>query len=337
VIGGILSQFLGWRSVFFFLLILAVLFLIPFLAFFPETARNVVGDGSIPPQGWNMSYLNYRAARKVRAENSANFPLSRTVSRDSQRAAQVALARKRRLRWPNPLKTLRVIGEKDIGLLLFFNSLVYTAFYDITVSTPYIFKDTYKFNDFQVGLCFIPYGMGCLVGPILIGRLTDWNYNRVAHAHGFSVDKKRGDILTREFPLEKARLQVAFPLLVAGNTVLLCYGWVMEVNAHLAAPLILQFLIGLFFVGAFQILSGVLLIDLYPNSPATVTAANNLVRCLVGAGGTAAIIPMLDAMGRGWCFTFIALVVFAATPILWVVLKKGPDWREERRLRLMNA
>jgi MFS family permease len=336
VIGGILAQFLGWRAVFWFLLILAVLFFIPFLAFFPETARNVVGDGSIPPQGWNMSLLNWLAVRKAQKASRDTAELSRTVSRDSQHRAQAELARTRKVRWPNPMKTLRVVGEKDIGLLLLFNSLVYTAFYAVTASTPHLFEQTYKFDDFQIGLCFIPFGIGCLISPLLIGHITDWNYRRVALAAGFSIDKKRGDVLTGEFPLEKSRLQVAVPLLYVGNVALLCYGWVMEINAPLAAPLVLQFILGLFFVGSFQILSGVMLIDLYPSSPATVTAANNLVRCLVGAGGTAAIIPMVNAMGRGWCFTFVALVVFAVTPLLWVILKKGPAWREERRIRLMS-
>jgi multidrug resistance protein len=55
VIGGILSQFLGWRSIFWFLVILAGCFLVPFALTVPETGRNVVGNGSVPPQGWNMT------------------------------------------------------------------------------------------------------------------------------------------------------------------------------------------------------------------------------------------------------------------------------------------
>lgn len=39
-------------------------------------------------------------------------------------------------------------------------------------------------------------------------------------------------------------------------------------------------------------------------------------------------------MGRGWCFTFIALVCIAAMPMLLVELKWGPMWREERRVRV---
>ena len=62
VVGGIISLFLGWRWIFWFLTILAVAYLIPFIIIFPETGRNVVGNGSIPPQGWNMSVLNASSA-----------------------------------------------------------------------------------------------------------------------------------------------------------------------------------------------------------------------------------------------------------------------------------
>ena len=107
----------------------------------------------------------------------------------------------------------------------------------------------------------------------------------------------------------------------------------MQVNAPLAAPLVLQFLIGLAIVGAFNCI-GVLIVDLYPMSPATVTAANNLVRCLMGAWGTAVIIPMIERLGRGWAFTVIAALPLVFSPILWVLLIKGGQWREERRLRV---
>lgn len=151
VIGGILTQFLGWRWLFWFLTILAAIFLIPFLITFPETGRNVVGNGSIPPQGWNMSLLNYIETRKI--EN--NDVLNRTFSRQERRAAQAELARKRKLRWPNPLKTIYIILEKDVGVLLLYNSLVYTAFYDVTTSLPSQFAEIYGFNELQIG--FVPF------------------------------------------------------------------------------------------------------------------------------------------------------------------------------------
>ena len=162
----------------------------------------------------------------------------------------------------------------------------------------------------------------------------DRNYKRVAKLAGFMVDLKRGDDM-RHFPTEKARIQVIFPLLYVGIAAVLCYGWVLERNAPLAAPLVLHFIIGLTLTGSFNVMS-TMMIDLYPLSPSTATSANNLVRCLMGAAGTAVILQMITAMGRGWCFTFIAGVIFFTSPLLWAELKWGPKWREERRVRMVK-
>ena len=328
VLGGLLSQYLEWRAIFWFLTICAGVFLVPFAIAVPETSRNVVGNGSIPPQGWNMSLINYLQTRKA-ARNETD--LTRTTSHGSNQLAQQCLTRQRKLRLPNPLTALKLVLEKDVGMLLFYNSLVYTAFYDVITSIPYLFQQTYSFDDLQIGLCFIPFGIGCFFAPILNGRLLDWNFRRVARQMGIPVDRKRQNNL-KDFPIEKTRVQVAYPLLYTGIATILCYGWVMEVGTSLAAPLVLQFIMGLALTGAYQCMS-VLLVDLYPLSPSTATASNNLVRCLIGAGGTAVIIQMIEGMGRGWCFTFIAGVCFVASPMMWVLSKWGPGWREERRSR----
>jgi len=81
----------------------------------------------------------------------------------------------------------------------------------------------------------------------------------------------------------------------------------------------------------------VMLVDNYPKRPATATAANNLVRCFMGAGGTAGIIYVVDALGRGWTFTLIAGIVFCSTSILLVLLKYGGDWRRARMDRMEAA
>ena len=162
--------------------------------------------------------------------------------------------------------------------------------------------------------------------------MMDVNYKRIAKKVGIKIDIKRGDDM-RGFPIELARIQVIWATLYPGIAAVLGYGWALEREAHLAVPLVLLFIIGLSLTGAFNVM-GVLLIDLYPTSPATATAANNLVRCLMGAAGTAVIIQMIDAMGRGWCFTFIAGVILLASPLLWVQVKWGPRWREQRRVRV---
>ena len=128
---------------------MAAAYLIPLAITFPETGRNVVGNGSIPPQGWNMSLLNYLKVRKIRKE------LARTTNREENRQAPTALATNRKLRWPNPMSVLRIVVEKDVAIVLFYNLLIFIAFYDIAATLPTLYKQIYNFNDLQLGLCYL--------------------------------------------------------------------------------------------------------------------------------------------------------------------------------------
>lgn len=304
---------------------MAVVYLTIFAISFPETGRNIVGNGSVQPQGWNMSLINCIQARKT------GLDLEPTVSVQEKRAIQAELRAQRHLRFPNPLKTVSIILEKDVGPVLFYNAIVYTAFYDVTTSLPTLFREIYGFNSLQIGLSFLPFGIGCLIASVVTGRLMDVNYHRLAKAANITIDRKRGDDL-RNHPIEKARIQVAWPLICLGSAILPCYGWVLEKQVHLAVPLVFLFILGFCLTGVFDILN-TLLVDLYPTKSATATAANNLVRCLMGAAGTAVILQMINGMGRGWCFTFIGAVVMITSPLLWVVTKWGPKWREARRAK----
>ena len=166
---------------------------------------------------------------------------------------------------------------------------------------------------------------------MVVGRLMDMNYKRIAKQVGITIDVERGEDM-RNFPIELARIQVIWVILYPGIAAILCYGWALQREANLAVPLVLLSIIGLSLTGTFNVVT-VMLVDLYPSSPATATAASNLIRCLMGAAGTAVIIQIIDAMGRGWCFTFVAGVCFVTSPLLYVAVKWGPKWREERRVR----
>lgn len=164
------------------------------------------------------------------------------------------------------------------------------------------------------------------------GYIQDWNYARVARRYGFSIDKKRGDDLTK-FPIEKARLSIVWPFVYVGAVAIICFGWAATLKAHISVLLILTFAMALFLTACYNSMN-LLLVDLYPNSPSTASAANNLTRCLMSAGGSAVIDPMIRKMGTGWAYTLVGILIIALSPSLLIVTRYGPVWREERRVRL---
>jgi hypothetical protein len=53
----------------------------------------------------------------------------------------------------------------------------------------------------------------------------------------------------------------------------------------------------------------------------------------MGAGATAVVQPMLTAIGDGWTFTVLGLLVMLPLPPVWVQKKWGPGWRGRRTVR----
>jgi len=82
------------------------------------------------------------------------------------------------------------------------------------------------------------------------------------------------------------------------------------------------------------------MVDIWPGQSAAASAANNFVRCSLGAAASAAIDPMSTAMGRGWAYTTVALLQAAAVPFLFLLMQRGMGMRKakvERELRKRMA
>lgn len=316
-IGGLLTQFLGWRSIFWFLTVVAVVMLVIVVCFLPETCRSIVGNGSIPPQPWNISLLSYLRQRKL--QEARVGPVAEAQLR--------TLARRRRR--PNPLEALSIATEKETGMIILTSALLYAGFFSVLSSLPSQLQAKFNFNSLRIGLCYLPYGLGGFSARWTVGPIMDWNFRRHARRLGMEIVKNRQQKIS-DFPLEVARLQITLPFLYAACAAIVTYSWVMEFRTNLAGPLIALFFLGLTVTGATNSLN-TLVVDCHQQRPATATAANNLFRCLFGAGAVAVAVPMIDRIGVGWTGTFVAGLWIVFSPGLWAVKRWGQGWREEKR------
>ena len=106
----------------------------------------------------------------------------------------------------------------------------------------------------------------------------------------------------------------------------------IQAETLIAVPLVLLFVIGFSVTASFSVMN-VLIVDLYYSTPATATAANNLVRCLLGAASTAVIHPMLNGLGRGWTYSCVAAIFVLVSPLSLATYSWGPTWRKRREAR----
>ena len=194
------------------------------------------------------------------------------------------------------------------------------------------FRDIYDFSDIQVALMFLPVGVGGIASAFTTGKLVDSNFRR--HCRKLGVEIKKGVKMDLSaFPIERARLEITLPMFVAGVAAVIGYGWMLQSGKiSLAGPIVMLLVLGYCLIAAQQSLN-VLMVDLWPGKAAASTAANNLVRCLLGAAASAAIEPMRSAMGYGWAYSVLGIIGLATAPSLLLMMKYGVKLRKSRRER----
>ncbi|KAH7068334.1 major facilitator superfamily domain-containing protein [Paraphoma chrysanthemicola] len=319
VIGGAIALKTGGHTwVFVTLLVIAFLCFLAVGFTIPETARSVVGNGSIPAHGiwrtWASIFLSSQKHDNILHPNAARVP------------AVKATQSLRRV-----VDSLRIVLHPDAAVILWMIASSYGIYYTFQVIIPVIFADIYHYNQLEIGLVFLPGLAGMTIGGILAGKLLDANYAKEARANNIAIAPKEEMNLV-DFPLEHARYRLIVPFICLETALIAGYGWAVQRHVHPAVPIIMQF-----FICALSTLlshtASALLVDVFPNVPSTAYASGQLARCGYSAASAAIIEPLVKAVGRGWYFTIFSLVTGVSCFGCVVVSRwKGMEWRRKRLL-----
>lgn len=318
VVGGAVAQSTG-AHVWVFLALLAVAVVCFLLTGFtlPETSRAIVGDGSGPARGISRTWT-YGCVKSKEGKRQSRKEVPCTTSQA-------------RPQWTvkTAVHSLRIILYPDAAAILWMVATSYSVYYTFQVAIPVIYDEIYHYNDFQIGLTFLPGLAGMTIGGIVAGKLVDRNFAKVARRNNITLDRKKAEDL-KEFPIEDARYRhIAY--FVAFEVVLVIgYGWVIMFHVHPAVPLVMQF----FVCAASTLLShtaSALLVDVFPNSSSTSYASGQVMRCGLSAASAAIIDPLTNAVGRGWYFTIFGLFVGLSGIVSVTISRlKGMKWRQKR-------
>ncbi|THV47314.1 hypothetical protein BGAL_0319g00050 [Botrytis galanthina] len=315
VFGGIITQYLGFRAIFWFLFGLGALALLLIVVVLPETLRSLAGNGSIILKGIHRPLYYVQPSTE---HPSQELPTKKNVTVSSVIA---------------PLKFLL---EKDVFVTLFFGAIIYTVWSMVTSSTTALFSEHFDLTNLELGLIFLPNGAGCISGSYLTGYLMDYNYkfveSRYRKQHNIPADVqiKANELL--DFPIEVARMRNIWWIVIVFVVTTALYGYSLNLEI-IALPLVLQFFIAYTATAVFSSNSA-LIIDLYPGKSASATAVNNLSRCLLGAAGVAVVQLIIDALGSGVTYLIFAGITFACSPLLMLEWYHGGRWRKERAEKL---
>ncbi|KAI7786822.1 MFS general substrate transporter [Diaporthe eres] len=347
VLGPVIGGLIAWRTgggawVFFTLAIFGATSLVLMIFLLPETARSVVGDGSegqrLEKTGWREFVLlgpRWDQRRGSEAEHGEGggkescgmAPGEKEVVKTQGQAASDAMKAKKIFVVPNPFSCLSIIISRDTALVLWLASCNYAVWYCVTASIPQIYADIYGWSELNIGLAYLPAAITIFASGFITGPWNNYKYKKTAREEGVPVDSHRVD----GFPIEKARARQLWPSFFCTHLGIAGLGWAVQQRAHPAVPLVIQAITGciqstLFF--AFN----TLLVDVHPDRPSTASAAASLVRSGLSGIGVAILQPLTNALGWGWYFTLMALVVGCLQGVgIIVLLRWGRGWREQRR------
>ncbi|KAL6244107.1 hypothetical protein RBB50_008977 [Rhinocladiella similis] len=232
---------------------------------------------------------------------------------------------------PDPLPSLRVVFCRDAALILWISAVHYMAYYCLQATMPALCTDNNSLNELQVGLTYLATSVGVVLGVFFNGKLLDINNRRTAGEVGFTINKISGDDM-RSFPIEKARTRSANVLIFFDSLVLVSYGRTCARKAHIAVLLVLQALLGFVQTCIVQTFN-TLLVDVFASSPSTASAAGNITRCALFAGGVAIVHPLINSLGFGWVFTIIgAMTGIFGLGAASLIRSKDLNWQSQRQI-----
>jgi len=108
VFGGLITQFFGFRAIFWFLAILGAISLGTIILLLPETLRSIAGNGTVRLTGFQR-------------------PLIYTFKPQPDAMIEPDDVPKRNVTLSSVVAPLKFLLEKDVFVSLFFGSIVYTG------------------------------------------------------------------------------------------------------------------------------------------------------------------------------------------------------------------
>ncbi|KAF7541657.1 hypothetical protein G7054_g383 [Neopestalotiopsis clavispora] len=297
-IGGALAENLGWRSIFWALVIMAgCCWIMLYISFLPETLRTLAGNGSIPQTGIHR-------------------PLITVVGRGKQAAIPATLPLSTKKQSINPFI---LFTYPDVVIALLFTGVIYSVNYSIMATISSAFSDVYPWlSETLLGICYLPTGLGMIVGTQVTGRLLDHEYAKIKKSH-----------VEGPFPKEYARLRTMPYHLIVFVMAVVGWGLSLGLSAHVAVPLVISVVLGWCGMAVLNT-TMTLMIDILQSRSSGATACTNFVRCSLGAIVVATTDRMVTNLGYIWTYVMLAAICACMLPVMYIQMKIGPKWRLQR-------
>ena len=155
ILGGVIGATIGWRWIFWFLSILSGLCLLLIILSLPETARNLVGNGTIAPSPLLRLPIPRMMGRSI------------TKVRDARNKVRL----KRGWHFPNPIACLKLLSRNDTFIVVTAGGIIYMAYSCLQASLSTLCIEIYSIGQLEAGLIYLPFGFGSIATTCVSGQL----------------------------------------------------------------------------------------------------------------------------------------------------------------------
>ncbi|KAE8450754.1 hypothetical protein EG329_005667 [Mollisiaceae sp. DMI_Dod_QoI] len=296
IIGGFITEYVGWRWVFWVLTIAMGVVAIVFLILMRETYGVVI--------------LKRKAAKLRKSTGNPLLSSINDTGRDPRVLLRIAIVR--------PVKMLAF--QPIVLLMSIYTAVVFGYMFLLFTTFSAVFEEQYHFSESVIGLSYLGLGIGMFIGLIGFSKLSDRTLKRRA---------KEGDgEMKPEYRLPL--MMYSSPVLPIG---FFLYGWSAQAHTHWIVPIIGTGIIGVGIICIFLAVQ-TYLVDSFPTYAASVLSANTVLRCIVGAILPLAGDSMYATLGLGWGNSLLAFIALAFIPVPWLFYQYGEQLRKRNQREL---
>lgn len=299
ICGGFIGQRIGWRWVFWILLIAASIVTIGIECFTRET---------------NPKVLIHRKVKRL--QRDLNRPELRSCYQPEgvlHTPTQILIHGMVR-----PLKMLFL--SPIVALLSLYMAVVYGLLYLLFTTITSVFVNNYNFQPELCGLAYIGLGIGFMGGLLVVAKISDTTVVRMTKANN--------DVFEPEMRLPACIFFACFVPIT-----FFWYGWTVDKHVHWIVPMIGLIPFGFGMMGIFIPIQ-TYVIDSFPMFAASGIAALTVSRSLFGAFLPLAGPSMYASLGLGWGNSVLGFIAIGLIPAPLLIYKFGGRIRKNHPVNL---
>lgn len=301
IVGGFVSNATSWRWDFWIVLIVGAIITVLIEVFSTETNPRII--------------MNRKVQRLRKELNRDDLKSCYEVANDGppKSAARVVLdglIRPTKLLFLSPLVC-------SMSLYIAYN---YGLLYLLFTTIPDVYRTTYGWSTAMSGLVYISFGVGNIIGWVVITALSDKKVVQLTKANNNKF-------------VPEMRLTMCPYFACITPITFFWYGWTAYFGTHWIWPILGLIPFGAAMIGLFLPIT-TYLVDCYPFYGASVIAANTALRSLVGSLLPLAGPSMYSSLGLGWGNSVLGFLCLVLIPLPTLMRRYGGWLRRKERIKL---